>query len=367
MTRKRFDLNPLDTQALREEISHGAFISQGNMIAFPLCFPGASTPIPHDESFVTALDVSPDGMVYGGTSGGRVHLFVGMFHGVRGAVFDMGVVEGADSCVAVCCGKNTLIAFVNGPKGGRAVRCGFHPMPSQLLQEWRFSRSEIEDLGEPASGERIIHAAADANRKTAVAATEHHLVSVEFETGKMRTLGEIENGGQVICSAGGTIFGFGRSGYLWCFVPETNTLTREAVPLPDGMWDGSLVRWARGSHGMPLYTADNEGRLFAFDENGGFTGPLGKTPLLPVGPMAVTFDGRLFGFCGKGISRMFTYDPATHETADLGVAVSFFERRRYGYVFEDAVTGRDGQIFFGEADNLGHLWIYFPRIQRARI
>jgi hypothetical protein len=27
------------------------------------------------------------------------------------------------------------------------------------------------------------------------------------------------------------------------------------------------------------------------------------------------------------------------------------------------VTGRDGEIYFGEDDNLDHLWIYFPRIK----
>ena len=49
--------------------------------------------------------------------------------------------------------------------------------------------------------------------------------------------------------------------------------------------------------------------------------------------------------------------------SNLGVAVSVLERRRYGYVFGDAVTGRDGQIIFGEDDDLGHLWLYFPSIQ----
>jgi hypothetical protein len=45
--------------------------------------------------------------------------------------------------------------------------------------------------------------------------------------------------------------------------------------------------------------------------------------------------------------------------------VSLFQRRRYGYVFGDAVTGRDGEIIFGEDDDGGHLWLYFPRIQAA--
>ena len=81
--------------------------------------------------------------------------------------------------------------------------------------------------------------------------------------------------------------------------------------------------------------------------------------------MAVTHDGRVFGFCGEELAKMFCYDPARGEVRNLGVAVSILETRRYGYVFGDAVTGRDGQIYFGEDDHLGHLWLYFPSIQKA--
>ncbi len=42
--------------------------------------------------------------------------------------------------------------------------------------------------------------------------------------------------------------------------------------------------------------------------------------------------------------------------------VPVFERRRYGYIFGDAVAGRDGEIIFGEDDDLAHLWRYFPGI-----
>ena len=47
----------------------------------------------------------------------------------------------------------------------------------------------------------------------------------------------------------------------------------------------------------------------------------------------------------------------------LHVTNHVLERRRYGYVFGDAATGRDGQIIFGEDDDLGHLWLYFPSIR----
>ena len=36
----------------------------------------------------------------------------------------------------------------------------------------------------------------------------------------------------------------------------------------------------------------------------------------------------------------------------------------YGYQFGDAVTGPDGEIVFGEDDNGGHLWLYFPGVLR---
>jgi hypothetical protein len=43
-------------------------------------------------------------------------------------------------------------------------------------------------------------------------------------------------------------------------------------------------------------------------------------------------------------------------------AVSVIERRRYGFLFSDAAIGRDGEIYFAEDDNLGHFWLYFPKI-----
>jgi hypothetical protein len=82
--------------------------------------------------------------------------------------------------------------------------------------------------------------------------------------------------------------------------------------------------------------------------------------------MAATLDGRLFGWCGEGIARMFCHDPAAGELRDVGCGVSVLQRRRYGYQFAAAAVGRDGQLYFGEDDDLGHLWLYFPRILSRR-
>ena len=179
--RKRYDFKTPGTRELIDEIVHGTFVKEGTLLAFPTCFPGSSAPIRADESRITALDATADGGVYGGTSGYATHLFVGMFHGVTGAVLDMGTVEGADQCATVCCGEKSFVAGVNGQEGGRLVGRGLQPLPFDLIQEWGFERRPFEELGKVGEGERIVHMAADPERKSAVGISENHLFGVDLE------------------------------------------------------------------------------------------------------------------------------------------------------------------------------------------
>jgi outer membrane protein assembly factor BamB len=358
----KYDMHSPEAKALIDEIVHGTFTKEGMMAAFPTCFPGASISIPADESHITALDVAGDGMIYGGTSGRATHLFVGIFHGVTGVVFDRGAVQGADHCAAVCCGQSRFLACVNGPGGGRVVAGGFQGLPFDLIQEWGFGRSAFQELGK-VNSEPIVHGVADSAKKVLVGTTSGHLFTVDIEAGSIKIVGEAPGSGRLALGSKGGIFGQDGSTHLWRYDVSLSKLERKAVALPEGAWDKVPLTWAKDHHSGVLYTADADGTLFSLDEDRGFSAPLGRTLLAPVGPMAVTHDGRVFGFCGPEMAKMFCYNPGTRAVSNLGVAVSVLERRRYGYVFGDAVTGRDGQIIFGEDDDLGHLWLYFPRIQ----
>jgi len=360
----RYDRRSPEARALIDEIVHGTFVKEGTMVAFPTCFPGASTPIPADESHITALDISPDGMIYGGTSGRATHLFVAMFHGVTGAVLDRGTVEGARHCAAVCCGQKRFAACVNGPAGGRVVTGALQPLPFDLIQEWGFSRTPFQDLGE-VDGEPIVHAVTGDSKSSVVGITTRHLFTVALQDGKIEVAGEVPGNGRIGVGSKGGIFGRDGPGHLWRYDQGSRQIQRQAVPLPKGAWDQASLSWARDRRSGALYTADANGNLFSFDEQRGFSGPLGRATPAPIGPWAATHDGRLFGFCGSEMANLFCYHPGRGQVTNLGVAVSVLERRRYGYVFGDAVTGRDGQIIFGEDDDLGHLWIYFPSIVSA--
>ena len=341
--KKPLDWHDPEVRALHDKIVHGSFINEGTMVAFPMCFPGVTVPIIADESKVTALDATSEGVIYGGTSGKRVHLFVGMFRADLGAVHDMGFVDGADQCVGMSCGPAGVAAFVNGPAGARIVCRERERTPFSLIQEWGFTRKPFRYPAVPAGAERFVHAVTDPSGKRAFATTLKQLIAVEIETGAVEVLGELRGTGRLAVDAHGAILGFDEGDTLWRFDPAARQLDRRAIALPAGDWRGLPKIWARRRGPGVLYIADGKGDLFALDAEGQFSGALGRTRLTPVGPMAVTFDGRVFGFCGDEISRMFCYDPETGKVADIGAAVSVIQRRRYGYVFGDAVVGHDGE------------------------
>lgn len=364
--RQKYDMKAPGTRELVDEIVHGTFVKEGTMVAICAGFPGAAAPIRADEGRITALDATADGAVYGGTSGRAAHLFVGWLHGMTGIAFDMGTVDGATRTAAVCCTEGQVVAGANGPDGGRLVGRPLEPMPFDLIQEWGFARTPFTDLGRVGDGEPIVHAVACDGRRRVVGVSEANLFAVDPRAGTVDVLAPVAGCGRLGVDAKGHVVGRDEADRLWVYIPGSRALERRAVRLPRGAWDGVALTWARDPRDGRLVTADGDGRLFAWD-GAAWSECLGRAPLTPVGPMAITVDGRLYGFCGEGIARLFGWDPAGGQVRDIGVAASVYERRRYGYSFGDAVVGRDGEIVFGEDDDLGHLWLYFPRLQGARL
>ncbi len=360
-TKGRFDPNSPEIKAYQEELAH-QFVREGMMVAFPTCLPGMTSPIVHDECRITALDIDSAGHIYGGTSGRQAHLFAAAFHGLTGVVLDVGVVPGGVSSMAVCCVKSRVFAFVNGPRGGRVIGIPSIDLAQDWIQEWGLDPPVLQDLGECVPGEPVVHAVCDSSRGIVVGITTRHLFTMDSESPKVTVVGEVSGRGQLAMSDSG-VFGQDDDARLWHFDLPSGKIRRAAVELPEGDWTGPL-RWARGGNADQLLTTDADGHLFAFDTGKGFRS-LGKAHLAPVGPMAMTPDGRLFGFCGAEMANLFCCDTLSGSVSNLGVAASVLEKRRYGYQFGDAVTGPDGEIVFGEDDNDGHLWLYFPKIKRT--
>lgn len=360
-TKGRFDPNSPAIKAYEQALAH-QFVREGTMIAFPTCLPGMTAPITHDECRITALDIDSEGQVYGGTSGRRAHLFAARFHDLTGVVLDIGVVPGGTNSVAVCCTKSRTVAFVNGERGGRAISIPQIDLAQDWIQEWGLNPSALQDLGECVATEPVVHAICGSSRNIVVGITTRHLFTMDADSGRVTVVGEVPGRGYLAVNDSG-VYGQDQGTTLWHFDPVSGRIRRSAVDLPKGDWSGPL-RWARGADADQLLMADASGQIFSFNGNKGFRS-LGKAHLAPVGPMAVTADGRLFGFCGEEMANLFCCDRTSGRVSNLGVAASIFEKRRYGYQFGDALIGRDGEIVFGEDDNDGHLWLYFPKINRV--
>lgn len=358
-TKGRFDPNSPDIKAYENELAH-QFVREGTMVAFPMCLPGMTTGITHDECRITALDIDSEGQIYGGTSGRQAHLFAARFHDLTGVVLDIGAVAGGTSSVAVCCGKSRTLAFVNGARGGRAIAMPKIDLAQDWIQEWGLDPSVTQDLGECVPGEPVVHAICDSSRSTVVGITTGHLFNLDVGSGKITVVGQVSGRGHLAISNSG-VFGQDDGARLWNFDLSSGKIRRGAVDLPEGKWNSGL-RWARGDDTGQLITADDAGRVFSLDEKQGFR-LLGRAHLAPVGPMAMIPDGRLFGFCGAEMANLFSCDTISGSVSNLGVAASVFEKRRYGYQFGDAIVGPQGEIVFGEDDNDGHLWLYFPKIR----
>ena len=343
----------IDQEARRnaiDEIVHGTFLMEGTMVAFPLCFPGATVPLPPDESHVTALTLGPDALVYGCTSGQQAHLIVGMFHGLTGMVYDLGAPANASEGVAVGCTDKQVIAAFNGPRGGYLVRRKVHGLPFDLIQEWGFSRSPLDDLGGIADGECIIDGIMLDN-DTFIVSGEQHLAAVNVSSGAVTIICELSQPTRLARTANDCIVGVAGN-TLWRYTVASGFVP-QAISLPAGDWHGLSWRWAQDPSNSLLYLADEAGQLYSYSNNTGFSACLGQIPQTPVGPMAVTYDGRLFGACGSELANLFCYDTAVGSMRNLGVAASVIERRRYGYAFGAAIVGRDGESFSAKMTTWG--------------
>src|SRR5579872_4253263 len=188
-TKPKFDPNSPEIKAYLDDLAH-QFVREGTMVAFPTCLPGMTTPIPLDESRITALDINSEGHIYGGTSGRQAHLFGAAFHHLTGIVLDAGAVSGCTSTAAVCCGTSRVIAFVNGPHGGRVVALPYIRLAEDWIQEWGLRPPELQELGECVPGEAVVHAVAVPARNVIVGVTTNHVFTVDVETGRMSVVGE---------------------------------------------------------------------------------------------------------------------------------------------------------------------------------
>lgn len=356
------------------------FTREGLMVALPLCFPGQSVPPPAGETAtkVMALNGGTDSL-YLGTEGEKAHLLAAVIHQDTGIVHDLGVVPDATSVDGLSVLGEQVRFLASGPQG--CVLWSTPPfLGSFFIQEWGFSRRPFTRIGAVLKDQGVAHAvpSLDGESFLGVTAQSGEVIRADLKTGKATLLGQLDPRGKysrrVILDQSGRLWGTCGNAQLWVLDPAkgANGAIEKLslrIPCAAGREQHTQVSaWVLDPVTGILYGGTRpDGFLFKLDPLSGQLVSLGKPCRQDlVTCLAVGNDGRVFGMAGTGddIGHSFCYDPATGSLTDLGIPVSTLTQRQYGYYYGCAVTGVDGEIYFGQHERVNYLWVYFPAVPR---
>jgi len=387
---------PPETRGVSMDVLHGGYVAEGQMFAMALGFPGMAMPIPADEAYVTALGIDTRDVVYGGTGGRKAHLFAALTRGVTGALIDMAVLQEEARTTAVLVGEDGRVFATTAPgapradgsvpaagPGGEGAIFVHEPqrLPYDLIQEWSFRKVPAQKLAVPLPAEGIACAVMargsdGGERVCGLGEATGTLFTYDIAAGKAEVLERVDERGlfskAVVLGPDQMVYGTAMGGRLWRLDPRTNHFEMTGLAIPSQA--GRAIRNQADSVAVDqrrqvIYGGGSaDGVLFAFDPSSGVIRSLGKpTCYRGVKGLAVTLDGRLFGISGRAgdIGHLFCYDPDAHELRDIGMVACVLGPRVYGYEFSCSAVGRDGQVFFGQHERGGHLWIYWPAVKSA--
>ncbi len=381
---------PERVPGLGRSLLHQGYVTEGQMVAMALGFRGMCMPIPADEAYVTALCIDERQVVYGGTGGRQAHLFAAMTFGLTGVAIDMGVLQEDARVTSTMVAKDGRVYATTAPgaplpmpdppgyppagEGALYVHEPEH-LPADLIHEWHIFKTPAEKLCVPLEDEGIACAVmAGDDRIVGIGERTGTLFRYHIERKEVEVLGPVDDHGlfsrTLVVTRNGDVYGTGALGALWCLTTYSHAPRKLSLRIPSVA--GREMRNQADSFALDPRTGliygggTADGVLFVIDPQKYTVRSLGKpTCYRGARGLAVTNDGRLFGMSGRrgDIAHLFCYDPRTPELRDLGLVASVLEERAFGYEFSCAVAGRDGQIFFGEHDRGGHLWLYCPAVK----
>jgi sugar lactone lactonase YvrE len=382
----------LPSRAQRERDYDASVVSQVRIELRDLGYPPIDV-IPAGESAIRALAVSPDGHIYGATSGQRSHLFVlDPRHGYvepLGTLPDTKVVHHAlavDQKGAVYIG--TALAVENktrvteGVEGGHVFK--YSPAEDKARKGIRIDAPcPLKDLGIPVKGQGVYALAADRLRGViyGLAYPDADFFSYRIESGIFKVHGKVavgimpgekfekekDIGRALVVDREGSVFTSGEGGALFRFNAKGQELERLEVVVPavPGREPYNRVdAWTSDANGL-LYGGTSDGYLFRLDPEKLEVRNLGK-PLnqYRIRGLVLAPNGKLYGIGGDDdeMARLFSYDPATGIYEVLGMID--VNRRPYyswqGYVFDSMVIGLDGTVYMGQAERKSKLYLYYP-------
>ena len=348
------------------------FVTEGVLLAMPLCMAGVTQPPPAGEQAINVLTVTDDRRICIGTSGPRARVLAGRIHSESGAVRHVAAIDDAtsiDALIPATDESQDVWVIASGPVGSALWRCAA-TVPRSLVQEWGRVTSDGPAKVCDLFAEIGVAHAVRSGQTTVGVNCQGTVFTIDAEGAKMQIIGEVAGPismqTRLVCDASDRVWGAGGDGRLWMYDPaigkvQVTDLTAPCVeqPIEDVTWA------ADGASGFIYGAANPGGTLFMLDPDQRTIEVIGQPSQLgAVGCLAAGHDGRLYGAAGTAddIGHLFCFDPAERTLRNLGVAVSTLTVRQYGYHFRSAAVGAGGEIYLGQHERVSHLWIWFPHL-----
>ncbi|HRU04424.1 MAG TPA: hypothetical protein P5137_01455 [Candidatus Brocadiia bacterium] len=377
---------------------NAVFVAEGTFVIRTLDCASRVPPIPRNECAVTAFAVTPQGALFGATSGKRSHLFC--MTAVAKRVLPMNVFgHGATACRALGVdAKGRLYAGTMGAPHGEAGRLWMYDAPAHDTWLRRFDdmdrgefsglpspppdeRVALCDLGQPVPGEGILAMTLDPASGLLHGLTwpGGKFFTCHLETRDIKVwdiFGEhiqLKNNisRALVCHKGAVYFS-GHHGCLIRHTPQDGRFENTGLKIPVGAgreYLNAATAFAVTGDGVIYGGTQADGCLFRFEPGKGKLINLGKASSENrVSGVTAGLDGRIWALAGGAdeLVHLVRHDPWTGEMKDCGLMRAKLPRTWIVHRAEAIATGLDGEIHIGETDAISHLVTYFPPIAPPR-
>jgi hypothetical protein len=348
------------------------FVEEGRFAALPLAIPGETLPIPEDESAITAMAENLDGsLLYGATSGEKCHIFISASKGTKNGILDLGVVENAlDIPAIVCLDRNKKeayphyiydqVVFAANFGLGAALYNFKSTFPGDTFQEPSFILPEFSQAVF-LENVRIFDVVKTTFFNVIFCLTDKGVLKFDCATNTISTVFEADLTNIPIKAfaviSNETAYFTGNK-HKMIKINLTNGTCKETAISTSMQEPGCGYCVIAGK----IIYARQSGELVQLDTERETTEIIGSTMLPDVQCMSALPDGRIYGICGQGIGYFFKFDLHSRTVNDMGAIAAALGTKRYGFEFSRMLTGRNGEVYLGEKDRGGHLWIYFPAL-----
>jgi len=342
-------------------LSKSSFVTEGTFLATPLCFPDVSTPIKPDESYLTCLRISPHTQViYGATSGKQAHFIGAALRSDHGYVVELGAIEGMTDAIALGADSQNLYGCFNG--NGSALIAGINLMTgysigtSNGIQEWSFLRQSVNVFCE-LPGETIVDSVYSDVSGEFIILTDKRLLVCALPTGEIKELHTNKRFTHIFSDNNGMHLLLSDDNLIYRLTSEQELIASiKRVPSETEIDQICLI------NNKLALIATVHGALYRLNLTTLAVTPFSSVPIAPIKTMAPVAGKYCYLFYGEGIGRFGRINLADGGFRDLGCVVSALSVKRYCYNLSCSLVGPDGEIYFGENDRGGHLWIYYPPI-----